>query len=528
MTKPSVGIIGAGISGLFAAAFLAQAGFPVTLIEKATTVGGSAGYYRRRGEVFPTGATVAFGLEPGGLLRGLLDDLHLPLDVKPLPHAMDVVLPDRTVSVYLDRQLWEHELTDKFPEQKDAVLHFWRHLAQIASDVLDVSKTRIALPPRHFSDLGRFPSFALRHPAVLFRTGRHSLMTVHDLLKRYGLEHYQPFVQFLNAQLIDATQVDVTRSALLPSSLALDVYRHGSFYIPGGFGTLAVALWERILALGGEVVLAQSVSSCQYDSGKKVWHVRTNRGMEFTFATLLNASGVEFPNRTADGYDTYRDFAAPPSTAASSIDATEAVASDEWGAVRLDMTAKGLTAGPSSSPLPFAYQMIPSADHARLWGDPHGPVYMTIHPRCDVPQNQQASESGLAGVSSPDSLLITVSVHSPAKQWLGLSKEAYSSLKKEVTEAILTECERVLPDLRESLLSCHTGTPATYQRYVGKAQVGGRPLTVQNAVLFPRGARGEHKQLFYAGENRFPGPGTLSAALSGYFAARAIQNQNLG
>jgi phytoene dehydrogenase-like protein len=62
----SVCIIGAGVGGLTAAAYLAKEGYKVSVLEKATTVGGSAGWYVRKGRKFPTGATIAFGLEEKG------------------------------------------------------------------------------------------------------------------------------------------------------------------------------------------------------------------------------------------------------------------------------------------------------------------------------------------------------------------------------------------------------------------------------------------------------------------------------
>ncbi len=50
--KPSVCIIGAGMGGLTAGAFLAKNGFDVTILEKATSVGGSAGFYTRKDRRF--------------------------------------------------------------------------------------------------------------------------------------------------------------------------------------------------------------------------------------------------------------------------------------------------------------------------------------------------------------------------------------------------------------------------------------------------------------------------------------------
>ena len=72
------------------------------VLEKAKTVGGSAGWFLRKGRIFPTGATLAFGLEEQGLLSHVFKDLQLELDIEMLQHPMDVILNDRKISIYQD------------------------------------------------------------------------------------------------------------------------------------------------------------------------------------------------------------------------------------------------------------------------------------------------------------------------------------------------------------------------------------------------------------------------------------------
>jgi phytoene dehydrogenase-like protein len=134
--KPSVCIIGAGMGGLTAGAFLAKNGFDVTILEKATSVGGSAGFYTRKDRRFPTGATVAFGLEEDGVLNKLLNELNIHPPTMELLHPMDVILPDRKVSIYKDKMRWERELQIRFSEREKDVLLFWKKLEQIGEDVL--------------------------------------------------------------------------------------------------------------------------------------------------------------------------------------------------------------------------------------------------------------------------------------------------------------------------------------------------------------------------------------------------------
>lgn len=103
-------VIGAGIGGLMAGALLVKEGYEVTVLEKATRVGGSAGSYVRNKRIFPAGATIAFGLEEQGLLDTLFTELDLKVPFVLLDHPMDVVMEDRQISLYRDKIAWEEEL----------------------------------------------------------------------------------------------------------------------------------------------------------------------------------------------------------------------------------------------------------------------------------------------------------------------------------------------------------------------------------------------------------------------------------
>ena len=245
----TVGIIGAGIGGLMAGAILAAKGYKVSIFEKATTVGGSAGWYHRKGRRFPTGATIAFGLEEDGLLQNLLTELHIELEAKSLQHPMDVILEDRRISIFQDPLRWTEELQTAFPEKSKEVVQFWDELTFLGESVHRVTATDVSLPVRRYNDLGKLPQYLLSHPLSLLRLGRYMSWTVEDLLRKHKLSSYVPLRRFLNAQLLDAAQIDLTEAALLPSSLALTIYRRGSFHVKNGIGQLCQALADKIHAL---------------------------------------------------------------------------------------------------------------------------------------------------------------------------------------------------------------------------------------------------------------------------------------
>ncbi|WP_191090682.1 phytoene desaturase family protein [Niallia endozanthoxylica] len=487
--EKTVCVIGAGIGGLTAGAYLAKHGYRVTVLEKAATVGGSAGWYVRKNRLFPTGATLAFGLEEHGLLRNMLNELDIDLPATELLHPMDVVLPGKTISIYKDSLDWEAELKKTFPEHSQNVLNFWRNLTKIGESVLAFTETRTALPIETFSGLADILRFVFHHPFSLMRLARFSSYTVEDFMRKYRLEQVTPFRQMLNVQLIDAVQTDVSEAALLPASLALTIYRRGSFSIQNGIGEISKRLADRIEGLGGEILLNSPVGSVSYNKMEKQWEVQSPK-CKASFDIIVNNTGVLF------GYD--------PSKAQNR--------NPDWGAFRLDAVLKeDICRGPlRGKKLPFAYQIVPKSEHSKILREEAGPLYVTFHPSLNKNGETVAGE-----------VMMTASIHTNPKEWILCTKEEYKNKKEKVKNAILSEIEKMMP-LKEYVIDAEAGTPLTYQRYIGKAYVGGTSLTVKHAVLKPKSVRSSLPQFYIAGEQVFPGPGTLSSALSGYYASMAV------
>ncbi|WP_313247811.1 hypothetical protein [Sporosarcina ureae] len=138
------------------------------------------------------------------------------------------------------------------------------------------------------------------------------------------------------------------------------------------------------------------------------------------------------------------------------------------------------------------------------------PVYVTFQPAYD-----RCNE----GIEN--AIMMTCSIHTDAELWERLSKEEYKEKKEVLAQVMFAETKKVLP-VEDYVLYSEVGSPKTYKRYIGKSKVGGFPLTVRNAILKPKSVRSSFSQLYIVGEQSFPGPGTLSSALSGSHVARAV------
>ena len=81
--RRKVAILGAGVSGLFTGALLAQKGYEVTLLEQLPVYGGGLYSYERGGETWNTGMHILSGLEPDGAVTKVLTQLGITADIVP-------------------------------------------------------------------------------------------------------------------------------------------------------------------------------------------------------------------------------------------------------------------------------------------------------------------------------------------------------------------------------------------------------------------------------------------------------------
>ncbi len=492
---PQMGIVGGGWAGLSAAAFLSHHGVPVTLFERADSLGGCAGDYRLAGCLFPTGATVAFGMEENhGALRSFLDEMQITVRATHLDHPMDIILPDRVVRLDANEAGQADEWARAFPTISREVGRLMRQVGAIARTLYPLVQARTGWPVLSLGEGGRAARILARHPGSWAALARYFNRPFISLLADNHLHpsrspNIRAFTTMLDALLLDSIQAGLETGSALLGALALDMYRRHSFTIEGGMARIAQELAARVIQGGGRIQTQSKVRSCQWSAQDQQWTVSTRLAESYHFNAILNATGLPLPGPTSSSQSLVSE--PPHLTGAFRVD----------GIIPLCKLPRDIAEN-----LPRAYQIVEPS----LSGEPaliHGGTYLTFH-------------SGAC--HDTQAIVWTATAHTVLSAWMPrLAPDEYHRRKSQAVQRILSACSRVVPGLGDLSTLLQAASPVTYARFLQKSAVGGMALTSG----WWRNTPGPHTvwpHLYQAGDTVFPGPGSLSAALSGIRAARAI------
>lgn len=254
----NVVVVGAGVGGLAAAVRLAAAGHDVTVIEQSEEIGGKLGVIRREGFVFDTGPSLV-------TLPAILEDLfastgapvHDVLHLQRLPVAARYRFPDGTM---LDMP---GELAD-IPDALDAALGpgrgaQWSAFLRRAERMWDASRATFLERPLTLGALRENPPPWRELPTIA--PGR----TLRGIGRKYLSD---PRLLMLLDRYATYTGSDPRRAPAALATVTWAEQGHGSWYVRGGLGEIAVALHDRLRALGGAIRFGTAVQSITTAGGR--------------------------------------------------------------------------------------------------------------------------------------------------------------------------------------------------------------------------------------------------------------------
>ena len=279
-------IVGGGIAGLTATAFLARDGQKVLLIEKNRELGGLVNSFSRNGFHFDAGVRA---LEDAGIILPMLKDLNIELEVVKSP-----------VSLGIENEILNIENIESLSKYKDLLKKLYPESSKEIDEVLKTIRKIMkhmdvlyGIENPLFKDLKRDTSFIFKKllpwmPRFLITVGKINRMQI-------------PVEDYLSSVVKNRSLRDIiaqhffkntpTFFALSYFSLYLDY-----FYPKGGVGKLAEALRDKIVELGGEIKTGTTVNSV-LPNEKAVFD---ENGNSYSYKNLIWAADLKTLYRIAE------------------------------------------------------------------------------------------------------------------------------------------------------------------------------------------------------------------------------------
>jgi prolycopene isomerase len=478
-------VVGAGLGGLSAAAFLARSGQDVLLVERLEGPGGYLHGFRRGPYYFDPAVHAIGATGPGMIVDTWLRALGVRDQVTfaPLPSFYTLFLGERRIDVPYDVARFEQMHAEEFPRSRAGIAAFVDLCRQIKKE-WDQVRPGLALEDLA-ATAGGLP-VTLRYRAATLDEVLREL--VPDADARMALGAVWPYLAAPPSRL----------SFLSFAGMLISVLEGGESHCVGGFQQLPDAFVAALEAAGGELVLQQEVTKILVREGR-VHGIRLADGGEIEAPVVVSNGDLTRTLEVLVGAEHL------PAAYVSRIRKLKPALSAFilYGATRLDVTR---------------WQTAPQVIVA------HGPF---DHRYVDALRNGVVEGYGVhfpsvmePGFGAPPGEHLFVSIL-PAPYDLG---RPWRDVKEHYTQAVLAALDRTFTGLVDGLVFAEGSTPLSLERYTlnrGGAQGGWENNPHQTQHRRPANTT-PLPGLYIVGHWAHPGSGTIHAMGSGFQAAVQI------
>jgi len=513
-------VIGSGLGGLSAAAYLSAVGKRVLVLESHYVAGGNSQVFRRNphGHEYEFDVGIHYIGECGrdGMITQILNGLGLAERVVFRPLDPDgystLVFPDLTFRVPCGWDNYRKRLFETFPDEVEPLGKLLDVMQQVARDAGRMQRNEFAM-----EDL------ATEAPTFLAQ----GLRPVTEVFAEHGISERASAV-LLGEQ--GCYAVRPSQTPLVAQAGLTDHFLRGAYYPEGGGQVIAGRLIESIRARGGEVRTRAPVKRVRIEKGRVTGVTARGKGrreIEIDAPVVIS---------NADMKRTFFELVGP-----------EHFAQDTCERIRDMRMAVPLFVAYVGIDVDWAAQGMPNTNYF-IWGttDIEG-VYdeleagkLSTHAMCYVttaslkdPSSRHIAPEGYTNMQimtlAPREYDVWHVDKGPADGGRYHRDPEYRRRKADVLDWLIDTADSVLPGLKEHIDWKEAATPVSQERFTqstGGTSYGAE-LAIDQSGPFRIGPRTEVEGLCLCGASTPSGPGIAGVLRGGVVAAEEVLEMEL-
>jgi len=438
-------IIGGGLAGLSAGAYIAKDGHSLLICEQADQTGGYFRSFNREGFFFDAGLKA---VENAGMLLPMLQQLKLHNEVNLHKCISAMVLADDFIVLKnpQDIRMFYGRLGQHFPDQQPGLKALEKESYKISQWV----NVMVTLPNPLFEE----PKQMLRRlPAWLF----HNLPALINFRRTQSLMEV-PLTNFLGRYLSNPNLIRILGQLYFGGTPALFGLGYSKVYLDyyypeKGMQSLTDVLGDYIINKGGQIQTRTRVTKIPMENGQAIG-VKLENGRSIRSKYVISASDMK---------RTFLDLVEPQALNAYFRDRIEKAEIGE-SAVCVFL---GTDIPPGKLPVQGCphfyvqpdYEGIDGIDRMKDDFFSHTPVEISI-PCLNNPALAPPGKSGI--------IISALAKSGFSYDWEtqeGKPTPAYYELKEKVADQLINIAQKVIPGLNRHILFRQIATPYTYSRY---------------------------------------------------------------
>ncbi|CAA6812824.1 MAG: Phytoene dehydrogenase and related proteins-like [uncultured Sulfurovum sp.] len=461
MKMHDVIVVGSGIGGtLFAA--LNHKKHDLLLLEKDANLGGCCSTFKRFNNHYNAGATTFVGYEEGHIVKRLFDEVGYKPNLKLSGVGVRIVQKEKEVDRVQAFEAFLKNVDEQYPNPNNR--DFWETIKKVDEKFWQLKKLYYA--KHSFSAYSK----SIACVTELFKTYKSELFTSADgFIKKSLGDISTEYQAFIDAQLLITLQTKSKDLSLLTMALGLAYTFHKTYYVEGGMGSMIETLLEDVPYKRKEGVVKILKYNDHYEvhSNKEVY-----KSKNIVLNSTIYQSAQLFEDKAIKKYYSKFKFS-------------------DQSAFVVYMTIK------SKVDFLHHYQIILDQ---KIPNSISNAFFVSFSDK----EDEKLSKDGYS---------VTISTHTKANIWRGLSKQAYAQKKLETQEKIQEAFLNYFDTIQEDEISrVFSATSETFQSYIGRHNCGGEALKIKNLLSIPP-CTTPFKGLYNVGDTVFAGQGWPGVAL---------------